>query len=523
MIKDNYYVLEDFIYWYSKKKGINIVLKDPFMMCVLIEKWKIFEEEKWDKINKNCTLTHKDNGSKEGSSASINPLHSLTHSLMSRSIDITTCKRNFLSSITPFGSRDKANKWNMYYPYPYGKKNGISTHNRVNYKNINSSFLTELSKVPKKEGEPLPLLFQAIRHGVLVAYKIVPKKVKMLPMKMQKDMIKDLYLEFNEGNIDNIVNDIKMENAKGAYVCKKMQMNASLNFTRELIINAIISQGKLDEALNGETVNVTITSVALLSPYVSGGEAKMLDKQINAYEELSNHSDESGNKEIEIHIKDNIGNDVVIKVVPKIIYLNCGVNILYHQKIIFLEKFQKGVSTNINGNAIVFLQSELNKFSIDNENYQLATDLMGHIMNIQTNQSKYSNRYALPMCIVWLGFILGHTVSFNCKSGKDRTGILDALVKCYISYYDATNELLTPDFLHNYNDADAEIEGHIKKSIVNFLLHCGSFEVQGLVAGFRGYKIKLSLEPWLKKVFRNEEESLKNFLGGSRNVFPEKN
>ena len=524
-IKNTYQGLEDFIYWYSGKNRVQITSRNTLKNHVLLEKWKEFERCKWPNIEKKCRIhldEHKD------------------VSILSISLPIGVkqgVKNNFTSVITPFGKYNGANNWNKNYPYPYNNKSGVCTHNRVQYRNICASFLTELKVA---QGENQLTLFKAIRHGVLDAYNIVPSAVQILPVTMQKNMIRDIYIPFNERkDVDNIIKDMKYDNRKSVDICQAMRTQASLNFAKELVVTAVNMQGKLPDALAGDTVEVTITSVSLLSPYWSSDEAKMLDRQIGSYKGLFTvdktkigkiMSDGKNNIEentVKIQVHDNNGVKKTITIKPTFIPLNCGVNKLYYANVgVFIGGLQKGISPAINGNAVEHLREEVVKFldiNSDDKKKYFVTYLMDQIEMLHNNSSLAMNKYALPMCVTLLAYALGHAVAFNCKSGKDRTGILDSLIKCYMAYYHETGELLTPDFLPQNAHQTGKIPPHINESIIDFLLHSGSFEVQKLVAGFPGYKVNLKYEVWIRKLFNRDTNELALFLGGSSRVKAWKN
>lgn len=84
---------------------------------------------------------------------------------------------------------------------------------------------------------------------------------------------------------------------------------------------------------------------------------------------------------------------------------------------------------------------------------------------------KLSSRLAL------LNHLMGHHTFFNCKSGKDRTGQLDAEVK-----------YLAANVYQGVFNAPETKPDRIRKT--NFVLKSGNLELQQYNTGLRGYKLK---------------------------------
>ena len=88
--------------------------------------------------------------------------------------------------------------------------------------------------------------------------------------------------------------------------------------------------------------------------------------------------------------------------------------------------------------------------------------------------------YKMPARLAVLGHMLGLKIAFNCKSGKDRTGELDAEIKHlrlqmeltgHVPHYERDRSPLERDHFHEV------------------LTHSGNFEMQRLNTGYAGYKL----------------------------------
>ncbi len=89
--------------------------------------------------------------------------------------------------------------------------------------------------------------------------------------------------------------------------------------------------------------------------------------------------------------------------------------------------------------------------------------------------------YKMPTRLAVLADLLGVNVAFNCKSGKDRTGELDAEIKHFKLQMMTTGKVphyereRSPDEIRQFHEV---------------LTNSGNFEMQQLNTGFAGYKLK---------------------------------
>ncbi len=86
----------------------------------------------------------------------------------------------------------------------------------------------------------------------------------------------------------------------------------------------------------------------------------------------------------------------------------------------------------------------------------------------------------MPVRLAVLAELLGVKVAFNCKSGKDRTGELDAEIKHFKLQMALTGKVPQPD-----RERTPEEQRHFHEVLTN----SGNFEMQRLNTGFAGYKL----------------------------------
>lgn len=99
------------------------------------------------------------------------------------------------------------------------------------------------------------------------------------------------------------------------------------------------------------------------------------------------------------------------------------------------------------------------------------------------------NPYAMPTRIAYLTYKLGFISSFNCKSGKDRTGVLDAEIKNLAAYIAINHEV------PSIENKTSRIE---ETNLSTIHAHCGSYEVLASCTGVLGSKI-----PFMSPIFYN--------------------
>jgi hypothetical protein len=127
----------------------------------------------------------------------------------------------------------------------------------------------------------------------------------------------------------------------------------------------------------------------------------------------------------------------------------------------------------------------------DEKERGILLDLANQIQDLWTSgqyRAATDNPYAMPARVGYLAHRLGLVPSFNCKSGKDRTGVCDAEIKTIAAYIEANGKV--PE-LHNPQEVDRD-------NFTKMHVQCGSREVLLSCTGVHGSKV-----PFMKQAFYN--------------------
>ena len=115
----------------------------------------------------------------------------------------------------------------------------------------------------------------------------------------------------------------------------------------------------------------------------------------------------------------------------------------------------------------------------------LVAETAGQIKSIWRDESFRAvgapEPYKMVSRLAFLTHLMGESVAFNCKSGKDRTGQLDAEVKQMAADADETGTVPLPD---------RPVDEAIRRRKTDFALNTGNLEMQRLNTGLPGFKLK---------------------------------
>lgn len=289
-----------------------------------------------------------------------------------------------------------------------------------------------------------------------------------------------------------------------------------------------ISRNNLEPALLNpeEALSIDIVSVNLLTP--ASKEKDMILQQQSAFSRANN-------KEIQIQIADEKGNEHTIKVKPRILMFSTPVNHLSLSKtgsMIGIWRTADSINKNairtlvgsgenskaIGGMAaarIQGLKAELSRIPANSpENSNKRMELTEKILLIQqlTTQVRdiYSNKthhrvgnepYKLPTRLLALANEIGATPAFNCKSGKDRTGQLNVEIRDLYAHLNAENGQL--------RDVNTMREGLAQENYQQLFFAGGDREVQALNTGAPGSKSQLPYYNKLMGVTPNTIDEIK--------------
>ncbi|MGL5990501.1 MAG: inositol phosphate phosphatase SopB [Plesiomonas sp.] len=261
----------------------------------------------------------------------------------------------------------------------------------------------------------------------------------------------------------------------------------AVNRAKEVVSAALFSKpALLERALSGEIVPLRLVSTSLLTPTgLFDQEDIMLHDQIQAWQAL-NQSDSP----LMLDIKDTGGNLCKVKIAFEAAPFNFGVNELS-------LKFGLGNKTSDSYNRSA-LQQLLGKdlkpgsapggwvgeyLSKNPENAGRVKELSQQIKTIWQNKSHHSDNgepYKLAQRVTMLANEINSVPCWNCKSGKDRTGMLDVEIKREAISLHQGNPLSKPG---------KSLDQNGKWLLNQVLLNSGNLEVQAQNTGLAGNKV----------------------------------
>ncbi|OIV47460.1 hypothetical protein BK025_04030 [Sodalis sp. TME1] len=268
--------------------------------------------------------------------------------------------------------------------------------------------------------------------------------------------------------------------------------SGALNRAKEVVAAALYSQNDLmTRALAGEEVPLRLVSTSLLTPTsVAGKEKAMLRDQMEAWQTLSNPLKQP----LEIRVHDHEGNKQTVKVALSVAALNFGVNEAALQ-------LGLGTSTSDTYNAPALAQLLGNDLRPEAEpggwvgeylgsapanepaNARKVRDLCDQIKRIwawKAHRSDDGEPYKAAQRIAMLAYEIGAVPCWNCKSGKDRTGMLDVELKREVIHYDTQQPLSHPTA--PLNDAHRTL-------LQEVVMKSGNMEIQRCNTGVKGNKV----------------------------------
>ena len=455
------------------------------------------------------------------------------------------------STITPAG----AMAGRFAEPYP-ANGNGICCSDRMQYTHVPNLARTELTDASGAT------LFSALRHGVLDAYDISVATLRKLPEQELTTMVADLL----DGS-DETVKAIRTDKSAAEKLASDMRTAASTKMAEELAVAALVSDpDKLQAALDGEVVDLNLSSISLLTPDrvrtgSKSNEREMLRRQTEALQSL-------GGEQKNLRVRDASGDLRTVVVNCKIRTFNFGVNEGAVSKPLHMipqdtpgwgKLMSWGYAMERNNPELKALLGDPESTSLggseaDKKLIELEAKESDLLFDLELAKSAQRNgtnpestavisklerecaaigqrsaaleKAALGAKEIWregsynkggqdpykmvsrLGVVInamGETLAFNCKSGKDRTGQLDAELK-YLSALNAGGGLPEPD---------APATPKLRQMRSNFTLGTGNLEMQRLNTGLAGFKLE-GVSGLANYIAGPEMESM--YLGGSNYV-----
>ena len=455
--------------------------------------------------------------------------------------------------------------------------NGINCSDRTQYKHAPNLAQTTLTN---SSGE---VLFSGLRHGVLDSYDIDASYLASLPDADLRTMVTDLLARDMpaDGSRDAFVEEqlalIRSDPKAAQRAAETMRGQASREMASEMAVAALVADpGKLRNALAGDTVDVALSSISLLTPdslrHLAGSarsdERTMLNHQTEALRQLAERNP------VELHVRDDDGSLRTVKVNVALRQFNFGVNAgavgrmragpvaIASQTPGWRNLMGWGFAMERNNPQLQRLFGEANTAELGGDVANRLADMrreaaerneyLGQMEATIANLRSFADNAAVQRNAalqraelatlnkriesldgaarqakaIWagndyrqgggdpfkmvsrlalVGHLMGETPLFNCKSGKDRTGQLDAEVKFLATAADESGGRVPAP------DESMEAWRPVRN---DFVFNTGNLEMQRLNTGLPGYK--LTGVPGLANVIRDGMKPL--YRGGSAYV-----
>ncbi|ECJ4665790.1 type III secretion system effector inositol phosphate phosphatase [Salmonella enterica subsp. diarizonae] len=265
------------------------------------------------------------------------------------------------------------------------------------------------------------------------------------------------------------------------------------NKAKEVLTAALFSKPDLlTRALEGEAVNLKLVSVGLLTASnVLGKEGTMVEDQMRAWQSLTQPE-----KMIHLKIRNKDGELQTVKIKPEIAAFNVGVNEL-------ALKLGFGLKTSDSYNVEALHQLLGNDLRPEAKpggwvgdwlaqypnNYKVVNILARQIKDIWKNNLHHKDGgepYKLAERLAILANEIDAVPAWNCKSGKDRTGMMDSEIKREIICLHQTHTLNAPGSLPDRSGQEI---------FQKVLLNSGNLEIQKQNTGGAGNKVMKNLSP----------------------------
>ena len=128
-----------------------------------------------------------------------------------------------------------------------------------------------------------------------------------------------------------------------------------------------------------------------------------------------------------------------------------------------------------------------------------------HIFANKMHHKEGNDRYCLPRRIIYLSYLIDAVPAFNCKSGKDRTGMVDSEVKALAAtIYKTHSERFSPQ-----QSVKEHFTANVSKETLRaFHLDTPNFKIQRLNVGLTGNKVMCYQSNYFDSMFTQEQLGL---------------
>lgn len=297
----------------------------------------------------------------------------------------------FANSLIPAAAMSLGNGHNIF-PVDYQGK-GVNCASATNVDHATNLWISRLS-APASDGQPAPTIFEGVRHGILSPYGLA------------------------EGS---------KERLEGAMARGKEVVTAALLLKPEALRDAF---------KYGTSIKLNLASSSLVTPLNAFGDTEkaQLADQVDAWRALA------GQRPLQVAIRDDAGKMQNVAVHLDVAAFNFSVNELGLKVplpfgINHADKLNQAAFTQLLGSLkpgapIGGWAGE--HLATQPQDRQAVRELCEQIREIFTkkrHRGDSAEPYALPQRVMRLTRLVGGVPAYNCKSGKDRTGMADTMAK----------------------------------------------------------------------------------------------
>ena len=263
-----------------------------------------------------------------------------------------------------------------------------------------------------------------------------------------------------------------------------VRRTANVNHAAETVKAAFLTRPSLRDRANaipnGGVLEFPMTSISLMTPNSFSGEDAMLADQNEAWRTVARDG-----------VQITVG-DKTITLKPKIATFSLGVNKAATSFFSFLPAVGGwGTSDAMNQVALGELRLRVDAFAREmtgrrDPESAKRTEVVGKLMRqiedlfaAKAERNADGSAFKVASRIAVLSYLLGDPPCFNCKSGKDRTGVMDAECKFLATVIETTGDVPDPYAKRSPSE---------QKLFRELLLEGGGREVQRANIGFAGFK-----------------------------------
>jgi hypothetical protein len=391
---------------------------------------------------------------------------------------------------------------------------GVCSHSTTSYAHAVNLAHTEVT-----DPNTGTTLFSGLRHGINSAFGLRQSELEKMDEAEVGAMVQSLlqpaeYVKTTanpNGDLAATVARVRGNwlNPKAAgnrdKLIRKMRKRANNNRAQEIVLAALIKNpAQLQNAQQNGTATISINSMSLVTPTivrpgVESDEKPMLRDQMKAWERLDGQTITVFINDPNDHIN-NPPNTIPVQVTVHVNAFNFGVNQgavgkgspvvggwgtsdEFNQRSmnrLIGTPQQRKANDGVGGEVLTWLTQ--NVLHPDAAVVRELAKQVAEIWDKGDYKSQGVDPYKIVSRLAVLTHKMGSTPTFNCKSGKDRTGQLDVEVKLLATQIATTNGVV-PKPNHDLEEKE-------KRNRVQMALQGGNHEMQQLNTGHMGFKLE---------------------------------